>query len=151
MLCKGFVRTIHRLASPIISSLENIKQKCTIMIFAKIAVFLMAMTVLQASRLDSPSEVSDSGVVWTCCVVVIVVDIVVVVIMVVAVVVVIIVVVVVVIIVVAALFKVSASNLIASRPTCSMVATNSRLPPLTHQFCHFSAGRWTPHPAWPSG
>jgi hypothetical protein len=95
------------------------------MIFAKIAVFLMAMTALQASRLDSPSEVSDSGVVWTCCVVVIVVDIVVVVIMVVAVVVVIIVVVVVVLIVVYALFKVSASNLIAGRPTCSMVASDS--------------------------
>jgi hypothetical protein len=88
------------------------------MIFAKIAVFLMAMTALQTSRLESPSEVSDSGVVWTCCVVIIVV-----VIMVVAV---IIVFAVVAIMVVAALFKLSASNLIADRPTCSMVASNSR-------------------------
>jgi hypothetical protein len=39
---------------------------------AKITVFLMAVTALEASRLGSPSEVSGhslSGVVWTCCVV----------------------------------------------------------------------------------
>jgi hypothetical protein len=40
---------------------------------AKITVFLMAVTALEASRLGSPREVSEDSsadVVWTCCVVV---------------------------------------------------------------------------------
>jgi hypothetical protein len=82
---------------------------------AKITVFLMAVTALEASRLGSPtgSKVSgdlSSGVVWTCCVVVVFVF----------------------VIVVVALYQPS------SKQIADCQSSNYQLPmsPLTHQFYH---------------